>query len=425
MNFLDNDFPEVTEAYHGSLEDWLELFERYAFPRTGDTETSLEMKRIFKRYHEVTYEDWLDIVIKCARDEIWYEEKINLSIRELYLVVNKVVRLGEKLRAAYNRQLLANNLVFESTTEVEAPELDTAVTIDKSSKVEIKDNLYTLAIPFKTLGDFYRSLPIGRQSGIYIIKLNKPNKLPAYYVGKSVDIRYRIQTHFRAPVRDSKKLHNAIRKYPADYFEIGVLEFVSPNDLNTREIYWITELDLCNSYDLNLTHGGDGASRYKITPQIHDEIADLLLTSDLPLSKIAANYGVTSKVISQINQGMHWCSSPEKYEYNPAIRSIERSQQIKQKAYQDSLNNKVILWQKTEKSSRSKLLGTFNSLMKAAKYIEQYIKADKNLYQQLEAKFDNPKLLDNIQTALGRGLREVGKDGLPRGWYMFYVTPGD
>ena len=102
MNIFDNDFPEVTEAYRGSLEDWLELFERYAFPIAGNTETSAEMKRIFKRYPEATYEDWLDIVIKCARDEIWYEEKINLSIRELYLVVNKVARLSEKLRNAYN-----------------------------------------------------------------------------------------------------------------------------------------------------------------------------------------------------------------------------------------------------------------------------------------------------------------------------------
>lgn len=101
MNFLNVDFPEVTEAYKGSLEDWLELFERYAFPKTSDTETSAEMKRIFKRYPEVTYEDWLDSVINFARDEIWYEEKINLSTRELYLVVNKVARLSEKLKNAY------------------------------------------------------------------------------------------------------------------------------------------------------------------------------------------------------------------------------------------------------------------------------------------------------------------------------------
>jgi hypothetical protein len=101
MNFLDTDFPEVTEAYRGSFEDWLELFERYAFPRTGDTETTAEMKRIFKRYPEITYEDWLDRVIKSVRDELWYEEKINLSTRELYLVVNKVARLDKKLRAFY------------------------------------------------------------------------------------------------------------------------------------------------------------------------------------------------------------------------------------------------------------------------------------------------------------------------------------
>ncbi len=119
MNFLDNDFPEVTEAYRGSLEDWLELFERYAFPKMGDTETSTEMQRIFKRYTEVTYEDWLDIVIKCARDEIWYEEKINLSIRELYLVVRKYPRIEEKLKAIYkqNTKLYSDHFMYEAASE--------------------------------------------------------------------------------------------------------------------------------------------------------------------------------------------------------------------------------------------------------------------------------------------------------------------
>jgi hypothetical protein len=119
MNFLDVDFPEVTEAYRGSLEDWLELFERYAFPRTGDTETTAEMKRIFKRYTEVTYEDWLDRVIKCARDEIWYEEKINLSIRELYLVVRKYPRIVEKLKTIYNKFSISNNLLEQPVLPLE------------------------------------------------------------------------------------------------------------------------------------------------------------------------------------------------------------------------------------------------------------------------------------------------------------------
>jgi uncharacterized coiled-coil protein SlyX len=135
MNIFDNDFPEVTEAYRGSLEDWLELFERYAFPKTGDTETSAEMKRIFKRYTEVTYEDWLDIIIKCARDEIWYEEKINLSIRELYLVVNKVARISEKLRAAYNR--FSNFDILTEEEAVETPKNTFTTTFDE---VEAKLN---------------------------------------------------------------------------------------------------------------------------------------------------------------------------------------------------------------------------------------------------------------------------------------------
>jgi hypothetical protein len=91
------------------------------------------MKRIFKRYPEINYTDWLDKVILELCDEIWYEKKINLSTGELYLVVKKYPRIEEKLKAIYNKlnindsiSLTEDNVMeysAEITTEVKIPEI--------------------------------------------------------------------------------------------------------------------------------------------------------------------------------------------------------------------------------------------------------------------------------------------------------------
>lgn len=290
MNFLDVDFPGVTEAYRGSLEDWLELFERYAFPKTGDTETSTEMQRIFKRYTEVTYEDWLDIIIKCARDEIWYEEKINLSIRELYLVIRKYPHIEEKLKTSYNRLLEKSNLD------------NSLIKIEIDGKGEF--DLQTAFMPCEKVAnsdDFARP-------GIYLWKrLPQDNKSAAYYVGKAKNIKTRTQDHLRMRERDSKALHGALRSWTAEAFNIAIIRFCDVDDLNTLEQVWIANLDTYNcENDYNLTPGGDGGNGHKtVTSDMLRQVLDLLSDKSdnaLSFTKIGKKVGLSTKTIRKINK---------------------------------------------------------------------------------------------------------------------------
>jgi hypothetical protein len=79
-----------------------------------------------------------------------------------------------------------------------------------------------------------------RTSGIYLIKYKCPEYGAQYYVGKSVDIRYRTHVHFNlCPMRDSKLLHNKIREHykgNPERFSIAILEDgINGNDLEDRE----------------------------------------------------------------------------------------------------------------------------------------------------------------------------------------------
>ena len=80
------------------------------------------------------------------------------------------------------------------------------------------------------------------------------------YIGKTVQLlEKRIKGHLRYCIEGkSTKLTNSINKYKWENFEVIVLEQVDRlEELNQREIYWITEYD---SYEngLNSTLGGDG-----------------------------------------------------------------------------------------------------------------------------------------------------------------------
>lgn len=84
------------------------------------------------------------------------------------------------------------------------------------------------------------------------------------YIGKSIDIDYRIKQHFQNAFRNTKgnkeynkPLYQAIRKYGSDSFLIEIIEECAINQLNEREKYWIDYYDSYkNGY--NCTIGGDG-----------------------------------------------------------------------------------------------------------------------------------------------------------------------
>lgn len=82
-------------------------------------------------------------------------------------------------------------------------------------------------------------------TGIYLIKVLRPDALPLYYVGQSLDCNYRLKQH--------KKLLNAKRHfnlhfqraaslYGIDSIWFEVLEVCQEAELNVREQWWLTEM---------------------------------------------------------------------------------------------------------------------------------------------------------------------------------------
>lgn len=94
-----------------------------------------------------------------------------------------------------------------------------------------------------------------------IYKITSPSgKL---YVGKTYDLRKRVNA-YKCDVKKNRKdlkLHNSLRKYGWDAHILAIIEEVSDELMNEREIYWISELNTyCynNPMGLNMTKGGDG-----------------------------------------------------------------------------------------------------------------------------------------------------------------------
>ena len=93
--------------------------------------------------------------------------------------------------------------------------------------------------------------------GIYLISNLINNKI---YVGQSINIEKRWTQHkreLRNNIHENKRLQNAWNKYGEENFEFSIVEECDINQLNQREIYWISKFNSCvNGY--NLTSGGDG-----------------------------------------------------------------------------------------------------------------------------------------------------------------------
>jgi copper chaperone CopZ len=89
------------------------------------------------------------------------------------------------------------------------------------------------------------------------------------------------------------------------------------DNLDAREIFWISELNTLNSaFGYNLKTGGEGgASSYIVSQEMHDAIIADLQHSELTEVDIAKKFGLKSaKTVYTINQGCHWLSS-SKYQY--------------------------------------------------------------------------------------------------------------
>ena len=129
------------------------------------------------------------------------------------------------------------------------------------------------------------------------------------YVGQSINIIRRWNDHKRVAFDNSNKnyeypLYRAIREYGINNFEFSILEECTPEELDDKEVYYISLYDsYSNGY--NQTSGGQSnfSFAWKLTEDEVFEIYDLLANSDWTQREIAETYGVGQDVISRINQG--------------------------------------------------------------------------------------------------------------------------
>lgn len=107
--------------------------------------------------------------------------------------------------------------------------------------------------------------------GIYYCKNKITNK---YYIGQSIDIQRRINTHKKEYLnsKNNKVLYESIRTHGIENFEWGIIEECLVDELDDKEIYWIKYY---NSYSdgYNATSGeqneytgiGENNGRTKLT----------------------------------------------------------------------------------------------------------------------------------------------------------------
>lgn len=139
------------------------------------------------------------------------------------------------------------------------------------------------------------------------------------YIGQSVNIENRWKEHRYGPYTTTSSQYNtpfyrAIRKYEVENFSFEVIEECEPEELNEREIYWISKYKSTNlDKGYNLTKGGHHVTPLVLSEEDVEEIQWLLSNTPTSQQEIADRYDVDQSLISLINRGKIWVNSNLKY----------------------------------------------------------------------------------------------------------------
>ena len=88
------------------------------------------------------------------------------------------------------------------------------------------------------------------------------------YVGQAVDYKQRIRNHkFNLKQDKNTPFYNALKKYGWENFSINIIEECESNELNEREVYWISEKKSLYPNGYNLLEGGNQVRHNDITKQ--------------------------------------------------------------------------------------------------------------------------------------------------------------
>ena len=142
------------------------------------------------------------------------------------------------------------------------------------------------------------------------------------YIGQTNNFQRRLNEHKSCSfnpksVNYNDKIHQAIRKYGLDNFEIEVLEVINNVDdyelVNAREVYWIKEKQsLITQQGYNILEGGKNCWRSFLTSK-DVNIIKTLIKQGTPYSEIQSQYPISKTFISDINNGKYFFNSTEIY----------------------------------------------------------------------------------------------------------------
>lgn len=145
-------------------------------------------------------------------------------------------------------------------------------------------------------------------TGIYLVTNLINNKK---YVGQSTNIGKRWIKHRNYPFNPNCKEYNysfyqAIRKYGLENFKFEVIEECDVNQLNEREIYWISYYDSFNN-GYNMTAGGNSSPHFvNLNNEKLNKIRELLANTNLTQKQIAEEVNISEEMVQGINTGRYW-----------------------------------------------------------------------------------------------------------------------
>lgn len=144
---------------------------------------------------------------------------------------------------------------------------------------------------------------------VYKITNKINNKI---YIGQTNNLKRRIQEH-KHDKRNNHPIHNAIKKYGWENFEIEIL--YQGENYNEEEKKWITYYDSRNkTKGYNIVSGGQDSCgednpMAKITQSQANDVMDLLQHTNKSYKEMSSETGVSIKNIIHINFGESWAKT--------------------------------------------------------------------------------------------------------------------
>ena len=147
------------------------------------------------------------------------------------------------------------------------------------------------------------------------------------YIGQSTNIRKRYINHrctykvdkATGMAKENTYFHHMLDYYGFDNFDFEVIEECSKDELNDKEMYYISKFNTLYPNGYNRTNGGNDVVYQKINDKMLKDIYADLENNELTQNQIAEKYGLHFTTISQINLGYSRIDKNRKY----PIRKVE------------------------------------------------------------------------------------------------------